>query len=390
MNRNIPKHFSNNFRLNIDKLPSKESDRLNLYILLPGLVLGAALFCLGLFEFINGSNNSQPLFDKLMLDAGAEYDSFVSPWFFDAVLMLLGAGIVISLFLSHLRYKKIYFDGKSVTMIQRPAIGKKKTFRENIQNYDGVMLRIEFFQCGFMNKNKYIIELYHKNPKKIVPLYISTSENNVRKIWEDYARKLNLPTMIYTDEGLVRREVADLNKTLREMSEVWDLKKKFNENTKPSSCVAVTRKPDKTIIKTRKIIWDAYNLIAWFFIFIFVIVGFIVSFGAQNFSVPALTAFYAVEVIGLTTAVFVLFRKDKLVVKRDKIVNTYKYMLFSIKHDEIRKDEIESVDVTFNPATERYFVAIISDNKTIIYGKKLPISDLKWVKKFLINEIVKD
>lgn len=390
MNRNIPKHFSNNFRLNIDKLPSKESDRLNLYILLPGLFLGAALFCLGLFEFINGSNNSQPLFDKLMLDAGAEYDSFVSPWFFDAVLMLLGAGIVISLFLSHLRYKKIYFDGKSVTMIQRPAIGKKKTFRENIQNYDGVMLRIEFFQCGFMNKNKYIIELYHKNPKKIVPLYISTSENNVRKIWEDYARKLNLPTMIYTDEGLVRREVADLNKTLREMSEVWDLKKKFNENTKPSSCVAVTRKPDKTIIKTRKIIWDAYNLIAWFFIFIFVIVGFIVSFGTQNFSVPALTAFYAVEVIGLTTAVFVLFRKDKLVVKRDKIVNTYKYMLFSIKHDEIRKDEIESVDVTFNPATERYFVAIISDNKTIIYGKKLPISDLKWVKKFLINEIVKD
>lgn len=390
MNRNIPKHFSNNFRLNIDKLPSKESDRLNLYILLPGLFLGAALFCLGLFEFINGSNNSQPLFDKLLLDAGAEYDSFVSPWFFDAVLMLLGAGIVISLLLSHLRYKKIYFDGKFVTMIQRPAIGKKKTFRENIQNYDGVMLRIEFFQCGFMNKNKYIIELYHKNPKKIVPLYISTSENNVRKTWEDYARKLNLPTMIYTDEGLVKREVADLNKTLREMSEVWDLKKKFNENTKPSSCVAVTRKPDKTIIKTRKIIWDAYNLIAWFFIFIFAIVGFIVSFGAQNFSATALAAFYAVEAVGLTTAIFVLFRKDKLVVKKDKIVNTYKYMLFSIKHDEIRKDEIESVDVTFNPATERYFVAIISDNKTIIYGKKLPISDLKWVKKFLINEIVKD
>ena len=141
MNRNIPKHFSNNFRLNIDKLPSKESDRLNLYILLPGLFLGAALFCLGLFEFINGSNNSQPLFDKLMLDAGAEYDSFVSPWFFDAVLMLLGAGIVISLFLSHLRYKKIYFDGKSVTMIQRPAIGKKKTFRELFRRHaaDGAL-----------------------------------------------------------------------------------------------------------------------------------------------------------------------------------------------------------------------------------------------------------
>lgn len=390
MNRNIPKHFSNNFKLNIDTLPTKESDRLNLYILLPGLLLGSALFCLGLFELINGSNNAQPLFDKLLQDNRAEYVSFISPWFFDCVFMLLGIGIVISLVLSHLRYKKIFFDGKSVTMVLRPAIGQKQTFRENIENYEGVMLRIEFFQCGFINKNKYIIELYHKNPKKIVPLYISTSEDNIRKIWENYALKLNLPTLIYTDEGMVRRDVADLNKTLKEMCLVWDLKKKFNENSKPSSNIAVTRKPDKTIIKTRKIIWDAYNLIAWFFIFLLVLVGFIVSFSTQNFSTSALISFYCIEFIGLITAIFVLFRKDKLVIKKDKIVNTYKYMLFSIKHDEIKKDEIESIEVTFNPATERYFVAIISDSKTIVYGKKLPISDLKWVKKFLVNEVVKD
>ena len=64
-------------------------------------------------------------------------------------------------------------------------------------------------------------------------------------------------------------------------------------------------------------------------------------------------------------------------------------MLFSRKKDELRKDKIEAIDVTFNPATERYFVAIASDEKTLVFGKKLPIDDLRWVKKFLINEVIK-
>lgn len=252
------------------------------------------------------------------------------------------------------------------------------------------MLRIEFFQYGFITKNRYFVELHHKNPAKIVPLYIAISGKNIRKIWEDYARKFNLPTLIYTDEGMVKREVKDLNKSLREMAGIWNLKKQFNENSKPSSCIAVNKGPHKTVIKSRKIIWDAYNILAWLFIFIFVLVGLIVSFNTAGFSTAFLWLFYGLGGLGMLTAVWILFRKDKLVLKKDKIVNTHKYMLFSTKHDEIMKDDIEAIDVTVNPATERYFVTITSDDKTIIFGKKLPINDLKWVKKFLINEIIKD
>lgn len=391
MNRNIPQHFSNNFKLNIENLPSKESDRLSFRIILPGIILGAALFCLGLFELLNGLNNGQPIFDKLLQDTGSKgYNSFITPGFFDIVIMILGLGIITSLVFSNIRYKKIFFDGKTVKMINRPVWGEKTTISENIKNYEGIMLRIEFFQYGFITKNKYLIELYHKNPKKIVPLYISTSGNNIRKIWENYAKKLNLPTLVYTDEGMVKREVSDLNKSLREMADVWDLKKQFNANSTPSSCIAYSIKPDKTIIKTRKIVWDAYNFVAWLFIIMFVMVAFIVSFNTKSFSTFALLTFYGIGIVGLVFSIFALFRKDKLIIKKDKIVNTHKYMLFSTKHDEIKKSEIETIEVSFNPATERYFVAIISDSKTIIYGKKLPIEDLKWVKKFLINEIVKD
>ena len=57
MNRNIPLHYSYNFKLDIDKIPTKESDRLNLRILLPGLFLGFILVLLGIFELTNGLNS---------------------------------------------------------------------------------------------------------------------------------------------------------------------------------------------------------------------------------------------------------------------------------------------------------------------------------------------
>ena len=76
-------------------------------------------------------------------------------------------------------------------------------------------------------------------------------------------------------------------------------------------------------------------------------------------------------------------------IKKDKIVNTHKYMLFSTKHDEIPKTAIEAIDITENPASGRYFVSVISDEKSITFGAKLPIKDLRWVKKFLIHEVIK-
>ena len=65
-----------------------------------------------------------------------------------------------------------------------------------------------------------------------------------------------------------------------------------------------------------------------------------------------------------------LFLKEKLIIKKDKIVNTHKYMLFSTKHDEIPKTAIEAIDITENPASGRYFVSVISDEKSITFGAK--------------------
>ncbi len=390
MNRNIPLHYSYNFKLDIDKIPTKESDRLNLRILLPGLFLGFILVLLGIFELTNGLNSQAQLFDKLAQAEGARiYNSFISPVVFDCIIIVLGLGIMTSLILSNLRYKKIFFDGKNVTMIKRSSLGKKVTYKNNINNFQGVMLRIEFIQCGFMTKNRYIIELHHKLSAQTVPLYISTSEKNIRKIWVDYARKLNLPTLLYTDEGILQRDVPDLDKSLIEMADIWNLRGKFNPQSKHSSRIAVKEDPNKTIIKLRKVLWDGYNILGALSIFMLGLLMFIVSFNTQGFSQQFLIIFYTLCSLGIVAAIFIMFRKDKLVIKKDKIVNTHKYFLFSTKHDELFKKDIKGVYVTLNPATDRYFVTITSSEKNIIFGKKLPIADLKWVKNFLVEQIIR-
>ena len=390
MNKNIPIHYSYNFKLNIDVAPSKESDRINLRILLPGLFLGLILVLLGIFELSNGLDMQDKLFQKFAHAAQTSvYNSFMSPVFFDVIIILLGLGIISSLILSNLRYKKIFYDGKSITMIKRSSFGKKTTYKNKISNFQGVMLRIEFVQCGFMTKNRYIVELLHKSSAQTVPLYISTSEKNIRKIWVDYAKKLNLPTLLYTDEGILQRNVADLDKSLREMADIWNLRGKFDPNAKHSSRIAVKQTPDKIIIKLRKVLWDGYNILGAFSILMLALLMFIVSLNTQAFSQQFLIIFYLICSLGIIAAIFIMFRKDKLVIKKDKIVNTHKYFLFSTKHDELFKKDIKGVYVTLNPATDRYFVTITSSEKNIIFGKKLPIADLKWVKNFLVEQIIR-
>ena len=98
---------------------------------------------------------------------------------------------------------------------------------------------------------------------------------------------------------------------------------------------------------------------------------------------------YSIGAILIVGALIILMAKEKLVLKKYKIVNVHKLLSYSRKKDEIDKDKIEAIDVALNPATGRHYVSIISANKTIVFGKKLPIDDLRWLKNFLLYELSK-
>jgi len=376
-----PDHFSYKFELKLNKIPTKQADRISLNLLFPGLIAAVCLIIIGIFEFMKGS---RPQDNSMVNDI---IPAWFNITFFDCVMILLGIWIIITLLMNYFHYKKVFFDGKKVTMIYRSPFGAKTTVKENIKKYKGVRFRIEFFQFGFINKNKYIIELFHDDSEKIAPLYISTKEKNIRNVWEYYARQLNLPTVIDTDEGAIIREIKDIGKSLHELHEDGLLKNEFDFKEPLPATIAWVRKKDKSVIKNRKIRIDGYNVLVWFFVAVGAL--FLLTCYETILQRPVMIVFSLALLVIMIFAILKSLTKDKLVIKPKKIVIVHKTFFLSRKKYEIMKDEIETIDVAFNPVSERYFIAIIGCGKTVVFGKKLPIEDLRWIKKFLINDIVK-
>jgi hypothetical protein len=55
----------------------------------------------------------------------------------------------------------------------------------------------------------------------------------------------------------------------------------------------------------------------------------------------------------------------------------------------MKKNEIEAVDIGHNPITDRYYLSLISHDKHMVFGKNMPIDDLRWIRGLVIREIVK-
>lgn len=381
-------HYSHCFELKLNTLPCKASDRISLKILFPGILCGLALMFLAFYDFSNGFLLSGK-FDVVFTDTtGEKYDPFLSPSVFDILIFLIGSWITSSLFFSYIRYRKIFFDGKTIKIIDRKLGGRKIVYSEDIKNYEGVQMRIEFFQFGFINKNKYIIELRHKNLHKIAPLYISTNAKHIRSKWKYYAKNLNLPALILTDNGLVKREIEDLDKSLLTLFHEKKFTNEYNIDERLPDTVIVVRKKDKTIVKMAKILWDVYNKISWGIIVTLAIIILATMSFANDGSLSS-KFFSYFSIFMLMIAAYLLFKRDKIAIKKYKFVIVHKFPLKNFKKDEINKNEIEEISVSQNPATGRFFLSITSHNKTVVFGKKLPAEDLNWVRKFLINNILK-
>ena len=88
-------------------------------------------------------------------------------------------------------------------------------------------------------------------------------------------------------------------------------------------------------------------------------------------------------------SLLVIFSKDVLEISKDDILLGYNVPFLHIDNKKNKKDKIQAVDIGHNPTTGRYYLTVISPDKTIIFGKNMPLSDLRWIRSFVIRETVK-
>lgn len=389
-----PDHYSYNFRFKINKLPAEKTDKISGYITCCGILFGMMFVILGAYEIL--------AYLLQVSDESYDFDTpinmsvknlFVLRYSFDTFILLFGLLIVSISIAARKRYKTIYFDGENVKITHQHLFGKSHIEKEKLYNYQGVLLKIEHYQFGLINRNRYIIELYHKEKNKRVPLYISTRGHNIRKIWDGYAEKLRMPALFMTDHGLVSRHHNELNSTLKELSKRWHLNVLYREEEHAPASIRYRVKADKVIIKEKKLFFDIYSILAILGLLLF---GSLLVYSGINHSIITeyigMKWFVALIGSGLVLtllSLIVILTKDVIVMTPDKLILGHNFMFIQKNAVVMDKDDISVVDIGHNPITDRYYISIISHNRNIIFGKNMPIDDLRWIRGCIIREIVR-
>ena len=127
MRKKLPKHLSYDYQLKLDEVPAKQDDRMPLKVVMPGIVLGFLMAVIGLAELAGGMYDPESL--------GYELDPDIRPPLFshtavDTAFIILGLGIIIGAVVSYIRYKKIFFNGKTFSVDLRGVFGENELFRE--------------------------------------------------------------------------------------------------------------------------------------------------------------------------------------------------------------------------------------------------------------------
>lgn len=375
----VPDHFSSNLKFDFTKLPATVTDRSSALLSFLGIIFGSMLLGLGIFELLNFiSVENTDGKSLLTVEIGAVF------------IIFLALGLIIGSVFSFIRAKKIFFDGKEFKIFCRPAVGVTYSFSEPLSGYAGVRLRVLFIQSGLFNKNRYIIDLYHQDPNKIIPLYISTKNKNIRKIWEGYAKMFKLPALNIGDRGLVQREYTDLDKSLKELADSGKLPFIASGKFPAPTSLDIEEKKQETVIEPAGIYWDTFSTL---FLFITIAAVFLLTAGGVYLTIMGTTlplkywAFGAILLLAVAYFALKLFKSYRLIISNTHITICETLLGSILKTDTLEAKKIENVELSYNPTIDRYSLTVISDDKIITFGSRLPVSDLLWLKDYVIRKL---
>ena len=391
MKQRFAKHLSYNYKLDIEDLPAKADDRLSLRVVIPGIVIGLLMALLGVLELNNTLFDEAKSVYKIAKDATPP---LISHTFADYSFIIIGLMIAAGAIIAHIRYKKIYFNGRIFDVDFKGVFGEVEMFSENLRNYRGVRMRIEFFQFGILTKNKYIIELEHIDPGKTIPLYISTDGNGIYDIWHYYAKRFAKPTIMDTDEGLKVVETKDLNKSLKNFIISSGQASSYMVIPPLPKAFKYAQRDGKTILVARKAFWDILSFIVAVWLAVYAAVLGVVFYNYEKISAMIESSWKLNFGLGVASVLLVfcllwLFRREKIVIKNNRIILIYKFFLLSRKNDDVEIERIKDIEIMLSPVNNRYYLALISQYSVAAFGVKMPLENLRWVKKFLIHEILK-
>lgn len=233
LNVNLSKR-SQRFELDISHLPvvaqRKKSRLLGVFIVIFALVWGGFPVA-GIAAILSGDQAFEPAMIVFLL------------------FPLLGLGIFAFGVHQLVWRKTITLDRDFVTVVERGLRGAKQ-WREQLANYTGVLQRTRRVRTKNSSYTLYIVDLIHEDDSKKINLYTDTGEAGHRAKWEAYARALELPALEQGQGGVLRREAADLDKSVGELIGEGKVEIDFDALTRTAKGLSVDYEGD-TVVLTR-------------------------------------------------------------------------------------------------------------------------------------------
>ena len=197
-----------------------------------------------------------------------------------------------------------------------------------------------------------------------------------------------MPSVIDTDEGTVNREVPELDKSLKEYLFAKGLIAVYEEAPKTPADIVCIKKADRTVIRPKRMFWDIFSLLGAFWLCFYLLV---LAAAAFNYSrvermigSPAQTAvIFAAAFLLAVLFIGLLFKKDIIVLKDGRLILVHKFLFISNK-EYADLSRIRDIQAVYNPAADSYYLAIITDDNMLAFGRGVPTEALQWIRDFVI------
>ncbi len=307
-------------------------------------------------------------------------------WAMTISFPLIGIGMLLfGLFqLSISRSLKI--SRTNVGFRERSFLGTT-SWREPLSRYQGVRhytRRIERENATMVFQ---IIELAHPDKSRTVPLYVQPGMTTPRAKIEEYASALDLP-VLGESAGNAARQVADLDKSIRELSEQG----KFDNRFDPKSPVPAGLKVattgagggaelEITILASRLSLPLKIIMVVFPFLF-----GAGASVGGQS----ALPLIMAAIFIGLAIWTFRRDRKTPRIVRltRDRITGEAGINVRTAAPQTMQFDTIEEVFVERDANGRGRKLVVAGNGRSLAIGFGLPAKSLEWLRGYIAAAIL--
>jgi hypothetical protein len=303
----------------------------------------------------------------------------------------LAAYLAGFLFFAFRKRRRITFDPFTVT-VERMGLFGNRAWTLPYSDFDGVLHRNVHKTILLSSVHLQVIELYHRNPEKTVPLYVQESTEAPREQWKAYAERLKLPALTDAGDDAEPRDIAETLQAIRGIVSAEDDQPRTFDIAAPPKGLAIV--PDTidgdtaervaiTAGRTPKAVYIMLATSPILLIAVFLYLGdFDKWFADPPWTMFGILAFFLLAPL----IVWLIDRSQKrgIVVSRTRLVVTDKGQAGAASRRMFRLREIEEVRIKVLIKGLGKVLVIADRSEQAEFGQGLSDEALEWLRDYIL------